>query len=585
MSLLLGATLVMCSTGLAQKASIAVTYLSSNTSNPEAAWISKGMADMLTTDLAKISSLTVVQREQLDKVLKEQALGASGAVDPGKASQLGKLLGAQQLVLGSYAAIGRNVRVDLQVVDTQSGKVNAGVSAEGSIDSIFTLEKQLVLALVTKLGVTPSAAEMQAIMQAETFNNQAVILNYQGLSQLQTDPKSAADKLRQAVNLDPNYRSAQQNLRIALNVSGQSLANAAVLDLESKGKELDVAWQVAHLLRDSLQITNFKFGEVRSGRDSWTNQALPSGVAAVKYTFDYGLKPGTLTAVAKLLAPYSRETSDRDTWQLNAPGVGRGDQVKLKLADDTIAAISTYLRFFQPYIAFYGTGKEPIYVRRINLKDYSYLVDFVMTQHAGMTSSAERELSLSDELEAPISLIRNMNAAEALLAADTRAALDYFKGGDTFLQLDARNASELKLPQGYIRQNGYACKMDVGSPFGSEFNVQHIQSFNKVTSFSGDCTIYTKIDDGDFNPEKLKTLVESGEDYSITYYNVGTRQFTTRKRRSLIVTDEFTFTFGDRKFNERVNLVYPQGSYYTIKKYEGRLPDPSLNVVIIQPLF
>lgn len=60
----------------------------------------EAIAAALTSRLAKSSKFIIVEREQLDSVLKEQQLGESGAISPETASDTGRLLGARYLVTG-----------------------------------------------------------------------------------------------------------------------------------------------------------------------------------------------------------------------------------------------------------------------------------------------------------------------------------------------------------------------------------------------------------------------------------------------------------------------------------------------------
>ncbi len=52
----------------------------------------------------------VIERRQAGKLLKEQAFGVSGAVDPRTAKALGKMLGADALVLGGISSFSEPVR-------------------------------------------------------------------------------------------------------------------------------------------------------------------------------------------------------------------------------------------------------------------------------------------------------------------------------------------------------------------------------------------------------------------------------------------------------------------------------------------
>ena len=53
------------------------------------------------TQLVQSGKYVVVERAQLDAILQEQNLGASGAVTPATAAKVGKLLGVQLLLTGS----------------------------------------------------------------------------------------------------------------------------------------------------------------------------------------------------------------------------------------------------------------------------------------------------------------------------------------------------------------------------------------------------------------------------------------------------------------------------------------------------
>ena len=109
--------------------------------------IGKGLADILTTVMLERSRYRLVERSLLEKVTGEQDLGAGGRVDPATASKIGKLIGADYLVmgkvttftveqkkmgglfnLGGLTGIGTasskaHVAVDLRIVDATTGEI------------------------------------------------------------------------------------------------------------------------------------------------------------------------------------------------------------------------------------------------------------------------------------------------------------------------------------------------------------------------------------------------------------------------------------------------------------------------------
>lgn len=70
--------------------------------------VGEGMADMLITALVKSGRYTVLERTQLNQVLKEQQLGQSGAVTPESAAKVGQLLGVEVVVMGAVTEFGHS---------------------------------------------------------------------------------------------------------------------------------------------------------------------------------------------------------------------------------------------------------------------------------------------------------------------------------------------------------------------------------------------------------------------------------------------------------------------------------------------
>jgi curli biogenesis system outer membrane secretion channel CsgG len=68
--------------------------------------LARAAADNLTNKLVQAGAFSVIERQQLDKVLAEQNLGTSGRLDPSTAADLGKVLGVQLIVIGSVNEFG-----------------------------------------------------------------------------------------------------------------------------------------------------------------------------------------------------------------------------------------------------------------------------------------------------------------------------------------------------------------------------------------------------------------------------------------------------------------------------------------------
>ena len=66
---------------------------------------------------------SVVEREKLLRVLEELQLGSSALADDETRLRLGQLVGAQQMVFGGYLVVGDMMRLDLRLVEVETGAV------------------------------------------------------------------------------------------------------------------------------------------------------------------------------------------------------------------------------------------------------------------------------------------------------------------------------------------------------------------------------------------------------------------------------------------------------------------------------
>ena len=76
--------------------------------------IGKGITDLLVTYLVKDGTYSVLERKAMDKILKEQNFSNSDRANPTSAAKIGKLLGADVIIVGSITQFGndnKNVNV------------------------------------------------------------------------------------------------------------------------------------------------------------------------------------------------------------------------------------------------------------------------------------------------------------------------------------------------------------------------------------------------------------------------------------------------------------------------------------------
>jgi TolB-like protein len=201
--------------------------------------LSRGLAELLTTDLAMVRNLRLLERVQIGALLDELKLGQTSRADPSTAARVGRLLRAERMVQG-VAAMTENgpVRMSAAVV-RGDGTVRAGAQANGTFKQLLDLEKQLVFGIATQLGIQVTEAERQRILRQGPKNLAAFLAYSQGLEAFDRgDFRAAAAAFSAAVRADPSFQQAQQQ---------QQAAAAAPAVQASPGDVLTVVEAVAEI--------------------------------------------------------------------------------------------------------------------------------------------------------------------------------------------------------------------------------------------------------------------------------------------------------------------------------------------------
>ena len=178
--------------------------------------LSRGLAELMLTDLAMVRSLRLLERIQVGALLDELKLGQSGRADASTAARVGRLLRAERMVQG-VATITQNgpVRMSAAVV-RGDGDVRAGAEANGTFKQLLDLEKQIVFGLATELGIQLTEAERQRILRQGPKNLAAFLAYSKGLEALDRgDYRGAAAAFAAAVRADPSFQSAVEQQQAA----------------------------------------------------------------------------------------------------------------------------------------------------------------------------------------------------------------------------------------------------------------------------------------------------------------------------------------------------------------------------------
>jgi tetratricopeptide (TPR) repeat protein len=193
--------------------------------------LERGFADLLTTDLARSSQLTVVERGRLQALLDEMALQQSGATSAATNVRAGRLLRAGRVVQGSLLQLDASqLRVDAAVVSVPTTEIQGTAQGAEQIEQLFNLEKKIALDLFRELGVTLTVAERNAVEQRPTRSLAAFLAYSRGLVAEDDGRFDAAGRFfDDAARLDPGFGAARQKSAEARSLSAGSSVSSATI--------------------------------------------------------------------------------------------------------------------------------------------------------------------------------------------------------------------------------------------------------------------------------------------------------------------------------------------------------------------
>jgi Curli production assembly/transport component CsgG len=93
-------------------------------------------ATLLEADLSASENTIMVERQDINKILSEQELGASGVVSSETAAKIGSLTGAQVLVTGRIFATGNQFVLVAKVMSTETSRVYGVTTTLGSLSNL-----------------------------------------------------------------------------------------------------------------------------------------------------------------------------------------------------------------------------------------------------------------------------------------------------------------------------------------------------------------------------------------------------------------------------------------------------------------
>lgn len=92
----------------------------------------KAVTDLVRTAIVGLNRFQVIERDEMDKMMQQHALQMAGVTSDAGAADLGKLLNAQLMGVGTYGTLLGTHVLTFRIVDVETGQARWAGSAEGA---------------------------------------------------------------------------------------------------------------------------------------------------------------------------------------------------------------------------------------------------------------------------------------------------------------------------------------------------------------------------------------------------------------------------------------------------------------------
>ena len=217
---------------------VGVTAFDNSGRDPKNQWLSVGIAEALSSDLPKLGGIRVVERAQLQKAFDEVRLQQLTSPDDKAAPEVGKIVGADALVVGSYQIVNGQIRVLGRLVAVVSGTVLRAGESSGRLDDLFNIERKLALDLLSDYaGASGPSKDAFFKSQAPALGSLEAVARAQ-VALSRGDTAEAKAQIAKASAADPTFAAGYADLK----KSAEATANAAVLPFTNSSRRASDDW-------------------------------------------------------------------------------------------------------------------------------------------------------------------------------------------------------------------------------------------------------------------------------------------------------------------------------------------------------
>jgi Flp pilus assembly protein TadD len=206
---------------------------------------------LLNSNFRRYSALTLVDRQDLEKIIAERDLAAGGGFSDADLVHIGDLTGAQYILFGTIQRLsGGKYALRLSITGPAGGKRQAAFSGNGKLARIEgngALINEASADLLSQLGVRLTEAGRAGLLGGNVFHAQAESALARGAAAESAGSQvEALFNFSRAASLDPSMPEALSRLQqVSASISGGSVSKRIVSDIQARDRWLEAMRETA----------------------------------------------------------------------------------------------------------------------------------------------------------------------------------------------------------------------------------------------------------------------------------------------------------------------------------------------------
>jgi len=212
---------------------------------------------MLNNNINKFSAINLIDRQNLNRIISEQNLAASGRFSDNDFVRIGNLTNTQFYLFGLVQRLpGNRFSLQLSITESSTGIRRASSMKEGTLMQLFEgralLLNEATAELLEQMGVQLTAAGRQTLLAG----NISTVQSQAGLARGITAQSDGSDiqalfNFAQAVSFDPSQVEALSRLNTLSNtISGGTISQRILNDIQARDSWLEAFKEAARFFND-----------------------------------------------------------------------------------------------------------------------------------------------------------------------------------------------------------------------------------------------------------------------------------------------------------------------------------------------